>query len=116
MVTVSLLLAPALAALSMGVLGGPHCIAMCSAACAGVARASCGLDNPSPKRINTALLQFQLGRVLGYALLGMVAAGSVQALGWMGANTTIIRPLWMGFHVAAALLGLTLLGLGRQPH
>ena len=113
--TVSLLLAPALAALSMGVLGGPHCIAMCSAACAGVARASCGLDNPSPKRINTALLQFQLGRVLGYALLGMVAAGSVQALGWMGANTTVIRPLWMGFHVVAALLGLTLLGLGRQP-
>jgi len=116
MTDLSLLLAPAFAALSMGLLGGPHCIAMCSAACAGVARASTGVDQPSNKRLNLALLQFQLGRVVGYAVLGAVAAGSVQAMGWLGANTTIIRPLWMSFHVAAALLGLTLLMLGRQPY
>lgn len=112
----SLLLAPLLTALTMGLLGGPHCIAMCSAACAGVARASCGVSDPTARRLNVALLQFQLGRVLGYAILGAIAAGSVQAIGWLGANTIIVRPLWMSLHVVAALLGLSLLVFGRQPY
>ena len=116
MADVSLLVAPTLTALTMGLLGGPHCIAMCSAACAGVARASCGVADPTARRLNLALLQFQLGRVLGYAILGVIAAGSVQAMGWLGANTPIVRPLWMSFHLAAALLGTALLVLGRQPY
>lgn len=98
---------PVLAALSMGLLGGPHCIAMCGAACAGIARAS-GNDRK-------ALWRFQLGRLLGYSLLGAVVAGSVQAMGWLGENTAVVRPLWASFHVLAALMGVSLMVLGRQP-
>ena len=100
--------APVLAALSMGLLGGPHCIAMCGAACAGIARAS-GNDQQ-------ALWRFQIGRLLGYSLLGAVVAGSVQAMGWLGENTSVVRPLWASFHVLAALMGLSLMVLGRQPY
>lgn len=98
---------PVLAALSMGLLGGPHCIAMCGAACAGIARAS---DNDQQ-----ALWRFQLGRLLGYSLLGALVAGSVQAMGWLGENTAVVRPLWASFHVLAALMGVSLMVLGRQP-
>nr|MBP7920564.1 sulfite exporter TauE/SafE family protein [Limnohabitans sp.] len=44
----------------MGLVGGPHCLAMCGAACLGISRwpARSALHN---------LLLFQFGRVLGYA-------------------------------------------------
>jgi sulfite exporter TauE/SafE len=53
--------------------------------------------------------------MLGYAAMGMVAAGSVQGLAWFGANTAVIRPVWTMMHVAALLLGLVLLVQARQP-
>ena len=45
----------AITALMMGVLGGPHCVAMCGAACAGLGQAA-------GARRGQALLAFQLGR------------------------------------------------------
>lgn len=98
----------ALTALFMGLVGGPHCVAMCGAACAGISRAA-------GARSARALWHFQLSRMLGYALFGAFAAGSVQGLAWMGTNTQAIRPIWTMFHVAALLLGLTLLWRARQP-
>ena len=62
-------------ALVMGLVGGPHCVLMCGAACAGIGHAA-GTQQKS------ALLSFQLGRWLGYSLMGGLAAFSVQALGW----------------------------------
>jgi sulfite exporter TauE/SafE len=97
-----------LSALVMGLVGGPHCIAMCGAACAGIAHAG------EPRRVR-ALLTFQFSRLVGYALLGALAAGTVQGLAWMGQHTAIIRPLWTLMHVAALLLGLVLLLQARQP-
>jgi sulfite exporter TauE/SafE len=97
-----------LTALLMGLVGGPHCVAMCGAACAGIGRAAGG-------RRTRALLQFQLSRIVGYALLGGVAAGSVQGLAWLGSHAVVIRPLWTMFHVAALLLGAWLLWAARQP-
>ena len=98
----------AITALFMGVVGGPHCVAMCGAACAGISRAA-------GERSTQALWTFQLSRMVGYALFGAFAAGSVQGLAWLGTNTTAIRPLWTSFHVAALLLGVVLIWRARQP-
>lgn len=98
----------AITALFMGLVGGPHCVAMCGAACAGIGRAA-GV------RSTRALLSFQLSRVAGYALFGAFAAGSVQGLAWLGTNTAVLRPVWTMFHVAALLLGVALLWRARQP-
>ena len=98
----------AVTALFMGLVGGPHCVAMCGAACTGIARAA----GSSGTR---ALLGFQASRLLGYALFGAFAAGSVQGLAWLGTHTAVLRPLWTSFHVAALLLGLVLLLQARQP-
>lgn len=98
----------AITALFMGLVGGPHCVAMCGAACAGIARAAGPRSTP-------ALVGFQLSRMLGYALFGAFAAGSVQGLAWLGTNTAVLRPVWTMFHVAALLLGAVLLWRARQP-
>lgn len=98
----------AVTALIMGLVGGPHCVAMCGAACAGIGRAA-GERGPQ------ALITFQLSRMLGYALMGAFAAGSVQGLALLGTSTGAIRPVWTMFHAAVMLLGLTLVWLGRQP-
>ena len=98
----------ALTALLMGVAGGPHCIAMCGAACAGIGRAA----EPHSTR---AMLGFQAGRIAGYSALGALAAATMQGLGWLTTQTAVVRPLWTLMHVAAILLGLLLLVQARQP-
>ncbi len=90
-------------ALLMGLAGGPHCAAMCGAACAGLTRN--GRD----------LLAFQAGRLFGYAALGAIAASAFQGLGWLTAASAAARPLWTLFHMGLLLLGLTLLWQARQP-
>jgi sulfite exporter TauE/SafE len=98
----------AVTALLMGLAGGPHCIAMCGAACAGIGQAA-------GARRNEALWVFQLGRVAGYALLGGLAAASIQGLGWLTIQSAALRPVWTLFHVAALTLGLLLLIRAQQP-
>lgn len=98
----------ALTALVMGLVGGPHCVAMCGAACAGIGHAA-------GTRQGAALLLFQLGRVLGYALMGGLAAASMQGLGWLTVYSAALRPVWSMVHVAALVLGLLLLWQARQP-
>lgn len=98
----------ALTALLMGLVGGPHCIAMCGAACAGIGQAA------GPNK-NSALWSFQLGRVIGYSVLGGLAAASLQGLGWLTVQSAALRPVWSLFHVAALLLGLLLVWKARQP-
>lgn len=98
----------AITALFMGIVGGPHCVAMCGAACAGISRAA-------GERSTRALWTFQFSRMLGYSLFGAFAAGSVQGLAVLGTNTIAIRPVWTMFHAAAFLLGLALIWQARQP-
>jgi sulfite exporter TauE/SafE len=98
----------AITALMMGVLGGPHCVAMCGAACAGLGQAAA-------ERRAQALLAFQLGRLGGYALLGALAAASVQGLGWLTTQSAAIRPVWTLLHLTALVLGLLLMFQARQP-
>ncbi|RYF80645.1 MAG: sulfite exporter TauE/SafE family protein [Comamonadaceae bacterium] len=98
----------ALTALLMGLAGGPHCVAMCGAACAGLGQAA------GPRR-GAALWGFQVGRLLGYSALGGVASATVQGIGWLGEHTAALRPVWTLMHVGAFLLGLLLLLRARQP-
>lgn len=95
-------------ALFMGIVGGPHCIAMCGAACAGIGQGA-------GPRSGRALLAFQVGRILGYAGVGALAAMSMQGLGWLTVQSSALRPVWSMLHAAAFLLGLVLLLRARQP-
>jgi uncharacterized protein len=95
-------------ALLMGLAGGPHCIAMCGAACAGIASVGSSSGTKS-------MWTFQAGRLIGYSALGTVAALSMQGLGWLSVHSAMLRPLWSLLHVAAALLGLMLVWQARQP-
>lgn len=81
---------------------------MCGAACAGIGKAA-------GARSTSAIWTFQAGRLVGYSALGAVAAASMQGLGWLTTQTATMRPVWTLFHVAAMVLGLTLLLLARQP-
>lgn len=95
-------------ALLMGLAGGPHCVAMCGAACAGLGRSANGQSQRS-------MWLFQIGRIIGYSALGGFAAASMQGLGWLSVHLAALRPVWSLFHVAAALLGLMLVWQARQP-
>ncbi|ODS92911.1 MAG: hypothetical protein ABS45_04705 [Comamonas sp. SCN 65-56] len=94
--------------LLMGLVGSPHCIAMCGAACAGIGQSAA----PHSGR---AIALFQFGRLMGYMLLGALAAASMQGLGWLTVYSAALRPVWSLLHVAAAVVGLVLLIQGRQP-
>ena len=98
----------AVTAVLMGLAGGPHCVAMCGAACAGLAQAA------GPRQRH-ALTAFQVGRLAGYSVLGAVAASGMQALGWLTIQSAALRPVWTMLHIAAMLLGLLLLLQARQP-
>ncbi len=98
----------AMTALLMGLAGGPHCIAMCGAACAGI-------GNAAGARKTSALWTFQAGRLASYSALGAVAAASMQGLGWLTTQTAVMRPVWTLFHVAVMMMGVMLVVLARQP-
>lgn len=95
-------------ALLMGLAGGPHCIGMCGAACAGIGQAA-------GSRGTAAMWMFQLGRVLGYSALGALAAATVQGLGWMTVQSAALRPVWTMFHVTVMVFGVMLMWRAQQP-
>lgn len=98
-----------LSALLMGLAGAPHCVAMCGGACTALGgRCERGVSQ-------RPLAAFHLGRLLGYAAAGAVAAGSVSLLARFSQWTPALRPLWTLVHVAALGLGVWLLVTGRQP-
>ncbi|WP_310390052.1 sulfite exporter TauE/SafE family protein [Roseateles sp.] len=100
-------LALAGSALLMGLAGTPHCLAMCGAASTG----AIGANGAS----RAAILSFQIGRLLSYAVAGALAAASVGLLAEWGQASALLRPVWVLLHVAAFLLGVALLWRGRQP-
>ncbi|MBU3648192.1 MAG: sulfite exporter TauE/SafE family protein [Limnohabitans sp.] len=102
----------ALTALLMGLAGGPHCLAMCGAVCAGIGRSA---QQQGSGRGTSALLLFQLGRIVGYATLGAIAATTLQGVGWLSTQSAVFRPVWTLFHIIAFLVGLLLLWRAEQP-
>lgn len=103
-----MLLTLAGSAFLMGLAGGPHCIAMCGAACGGVIRASGARAAPG-------MWTFQAGRFAGYTLAGAVAGLAVESFAWLASNTAALKPVWTLFHVLVLLWGLILLAQARQP-
>lgn len=97
----------ALSALLMGLAGGPHCAAMCGAACGGLARVG--------RSSARSLWTFQAGRLMGYSAAGAAAAFAVQSFAWLTANTAVLRPAWTLFHLAVLAWGLMLVAQARQP-
>ncbi len=93
-------------ALLMGLAGGPHCAAMCGAACA-VFAGQRGAAQP--------LLALLAGRLAGYAAAGAVAAASVASLAPLGAASPLLRPFWGLIQVGACVLGLWLAWTARAP-
>jgi sulfite exporter TauE/SafE len=95
-------------ALLMGLVGGPHCLAMCGAACGGVIRGV----GAKPVR---GMWTFQSGRLLGYTVAGAAAGLAVQSFAWLSSHTAALRPAWTLFHFAVLAWGLMLLAQARQP-
>ncbi len=102
----------ALTALLMGLAGGPHCLAMCGAVCAGIGRSA---QQQGGGQGTSAILLFQLGRIVGYATLGAVAASTMQGVGWLSTQSAVFRPVWTLFHILAFLIGVLLLWHAEQP-
>ena len=92
----------------MGLAGGPHCLVMCGAACAGITSAAPGAGT-------RAMWGFQTGRLLGYSSLGALAAASMQGLGWLTLQSAAFRPLWSFLHVLLMMLGLWLVWRAEPP-
>lgn len=91
-----------LTAFLMGVGGIPHCAAMCGAPCAAA----------FPRGLPWTSL---LGRCLGYALMGALAAMSAGAIASWGRQIAFLQPLWVLLLAAAVMLGLYLLRSGQMP-
>lgn len=86
----------------MGLAGIPHCTAMCGAACA-VA---------FPRGLSIWTL---IGRAIGYACLGAVAAAAAGLVARWGQQVAMIKPLWMMAQLAMVLLGGFMLVRGFIP-
>lgn len=89
----------------MGAASVPHCALMCGAPCA----AAVG-GGQAP-----AMAGFQIGRLIGYAALGAVAATAMALLRDAAAANAVLRPLWTLLQAALFALGLFLLVTGRWP-
>lgn len=108
----------------MGLVGGPHCIAMCAAPCsavvggeapAGSAASAQALQWLPAKKHRQRLAAYHSGRLLGYASVGAVAAMAMQSLAWLTQQTVALRPAWTMLHVAVLAWGLMMVLQARQP-
>lgn len=106
-------------ALLMGLAGGPHCVAMCGAACAGVIRIvrapAGGVAALQPAAPSLPAAVFHAGRVAGYAAAGAAAAATMQGLVLASVHLSALRPAWVLLHVFVLAWGALLAVSGRQP-
>jgi len=93
----------------MGLAGSPHCLVMCGTPCAAVLRA-CRAD-----AFASVQWTWHLARVASYAIVGAALAGGVQGLGAAARELTVLRPFVGMVQVAGLVLGVWLIGFGRQP-
>lgn len=120
-----------ISALVMGLLGGGHCLAMCAAPCALIVQGDKNkdthlMDAPSigktvlsrsshtNKKITSAII-FHLGRLIGYSMMGAMAALAMEQLAWFSDRSSWLYPAWTGLHLGILFWGLTMLILARQP-
>lgn len=96
----------------IGLVGAPHCTAMCGAPCGALVQ-RCG--GGRPRAAGAAFTAFLGGRLLGYMAAGAAVAAGVAAFAALGEAAPVLRPLWTLAHVAAIGLGVWLLATGRMP-
>lgn len=105
----------------MGLVGGPHCLAMCAAPCHAVIQGRSQAVQlsvhraPIPAAFNGSALQFHAGRMAGYGLLGAVAAAAMEHIAWFSDRTSALHPLWVAMHLAILAWGLLMLFQAQQP-
>ena len=110
-------------ALLMGLVGGPHCLAMCAAPCHAVIQGHVqavqmhvvGVAELSKTKASWSSLQFHLGRLLGYGLLGACAAVAMEQIAWFSDRSSVLHPVWVLMHLAILAWGLLMLFQGQQP-
>ena len=106
----------AVTALLMGLAGGPHCVAMCGAACAAMPRVGHRSPTSTPTSTQSrSLWIFLAGQLAGYSLAGAAAALAVESFAWLTGHAAALRPVWTLFHLAVLAWGLVLLAQARQP-
>ena len=116
----------------MGLVGGPHCLAMCAAPCSAVigaagrsvpdaapaAEQALHWQRPAQRTSHFPLphlLAYHSGRLMGYASAGALAALAMQSLAWLTQQTRARRPAWTLLHVAVLAWGLMMMVQARQP-
>lgn len=105
----------------MGLVGGPHCLAMCAAPCHAVIQGQGkavqmhGVASLASTKRYGAGLQFHIGRLAGYGLLGSMAAFAMEQLAWFSDRTSALHPVWVLVHLAILAWGLLMLAQGQQP-
>ena len=116
-------------ALLMGLAGGSHCLAMCSAPCGALVgqggRASASTSNAGTTEQTVRWVAkrgyaqrsaaFHAGRLAGYAAAGALAALAMDSLAWLTQQTTALRPAWALMHVAVMAWGFMMMVQSRQP-
>lgn len=120
-----MLLAIAGTTLLMGLVGGPHCLAMCAAPCHAVVTGTQQVAVLRPQRHEKkrkwwsadwlGYVQFHAGRAIGYGSLGAAAAMAVEQVAWFADHTSWLHPLWVLMHLAVLGWGLWMLFQAQQP-
>lgn len=122
-----MLAAAAWTALLMGLVGGPHCLAMCSAPCGALVGGGGGGSDRQAGITAQAVhwaprggivwrtVAFHAGRVGGYAAAGAMAALAMDSLAWLTQQTVALRPAWTLMHVAVMAWGLMMMVQSHQP-
>lgn len=122
-----MLAATAWTALAMGLLGGPHCLAMCAAPCGAITRSPLPADGAMAAPAGAQVLRrlerpslarttlFHAGRIAGYAAAGALAALAMDRLAWLTQQTAALKPAWTLLHVAVLAWGLLMMLQARQP-
>ena len=109
----------------MGLAGGSHCLAMCSAPCGALVRQGGApqADGGAEQEVRWAprggalqrTMAFHAGRLVGYASAGALAALAMDSLAWLTQQTSALRPAWTLMHVAVMAWGLMMMVQSRQP-
>ena len=105
----------------MGLVGGPHCLAMCAAPCHaviqghGTAVQMHGKLSRHTTVWSWSALQFHMGRLAGYGVLGAISAFAMEQVAWFSDQTSALHPVWVVMHLAILAWGLLMLFQGQQP-
>jgi sulfite exporter TauE/SafE len=118
-------------ALVMGVVGGSHCLAMCSAPCGALiggrdtAAVGPALAADAQTQVHWLGLRggrqawrsavFHAGRLGGYAVMGALAGAAMDSLAWLTQQAVALQSVWTLMHVAVMGWGLMMVFEMRQP-